>query len=165
MRKLTLALLPACLLLAGAAPPQSALDALVECRMPRPQAYAALAGMQELTGVAPRVRDGERAMPLVIPETLRMFGAPILLLVKTTDVAAPQDTFGFLTVVKGPFDAMEKRVLAGHGLSKCEERVEDRELNCVIFSRTAEGRRTLFLMQEFDDGNVGISCNHYPVKE
>lgn len=165
MRLPRLALLSAAwLAVTGAAPLQSANDALVECRMPRLRAHAALMAIPERTDMAPRIKDGERAAPLLVAPDLQMFGVPVRLLVKTVDTNAPQDRFGMLTVVSEPYDAMEKRVLAGHGLSKCESRVAERGVNCVISTRTADGHGILFLMQQFDDGNVGISCNYYPTK-
>jgi hypothetical protein len=161
MRKPALALLPACLLLAGAAPPQSALDALVECRMQRLEAYAALTPIPERAGVKPSGDGTRRSAPLVVPSDLRVFGSPIVLLVKSAGTLPGEQNFGILAAVNGPYEAVEKRALAGHGIAACQSRVPDEDRNCVVFTKADKEWRTVLLIQEFDDGNVGISCNYY----
>lgn len=158
---LRLALLSAAwLAVTGAAMPQSALDALVECRMPRLEAYAALTAIPERSKSRPSDDGTRRSAALVIPADLRIFGKPILLLAMHAGTLPGEQDFGFMSAVNGPYDEVEKRVLAAHGVAACESRIQHEDRNCVVFTKAEQEWERLFLIQEFDDGNVGISCNY-----
>jgi hypothetical protein len=159
MRSLHLVLIaPLWLALSGAAPAPapSALDAMAECREPRERLDGLLAPLAVRSS-----RPANEGTGIItyyeIPADLRAFGyAPHML---ARNVGGKDEVvMQLLTAVKGPFDEVEARMLAGHGLQTCPVRIPGGTRNCALKVETRGGGSAMLVLQDFGDNNIGINC-------
>ena len=156
-----LALIPACwLALSGAVPAPAPLDTGAECRAPRAQVTSVLAGLP-----VEEVRASDEGGEITyyqIPRDLRAFGyAPVMLALSVSSTPGSEH-MQLLTVVRGPYADVERRVLAAHGQDACPERIPGEGNNCTVNLTIPGGGTAMMVIQDFDDGAIGINCA-YPV--
>jgi hypothetical protein len=153
----SLLIAPLWLTLSGAAAlPASPLDALFECRMPREQAFAALATLTRETSPD----NGPEQVIYVVPADLRTFGGKPVVIVSFHGVENDPENFGTLSIIEGKQAEIAGRVLAANHLSTCYKQV-DEPASCIVFSNHANGWETTMVVQDVGNGGVGIGCHYF----
>jgi hypothetical protein len=145
----------------GAALPQdSQIRAIAECRLPREAAFAAMKQLPVENQIDKSVAPGRNITTFYkLPAGLTVHGYPVVFFASADIHDASDERVLFMATVKGPYDEVERTVLAANGVTACDQRSDEgKGGNCGVYQHDVDGWRVSVVLQQYDD-DVGIACS------